>query len=117
FWTSSLQSLVDAREDARSAWKRASDGVGKAALWRVYLASCDRFNAELKRRRRETWKQFCDKLSSGPFSDTTATIKRLRRSRTTSPGFSHPEGPAVAATVMSSHLRSVFAGDHLPSLR
>jgi hypothetical protein len=81
------------------------------------LDSCKRFKAELKRRRRETWKQFCAKLSDGPYTDTTATIKRLRRSRTTSPSYSHPEGPDMAAITMASHLRSVFAGDHLPSLR
>jgi hypothetical protein len=117
FWTDRLQSLVDSREDTRRAWKRAPDGVGKAVFWKEYVAACDAFTCELKRRRRETWKQFCDKLSNGDFAETTTIIKRMRRNRTMSPGFSHPEGPATAATVMSSHLRSVFAGDQLPDLR
>ncbi|KAK4514470.1 glycoside hydrolase 3 protein [Mucor velutinosus] len=30
FWTDSLQHLVELREDARRAWKRAPEGVGKA---------------------------------------------------------------------------------------
>ncbi|KAG1078425.1 hypothetical protein G6F40_016712 [Rhizopus arrhizus] len=68
-------------------------------------------------RRRATWKQFCETLSSGPLSDTTATIKRIRRNRTMSPSYSHPEGPTVAATTMANHLKQVFSGSSLPFTR
>jgi hypothetical protein len=117
FWTDSLQDLVSARSSAYTKWKRTRDGLDKALRWKKYLTACDRFNQELKRRRRETWKRFCEKLSSDPFVETMSTVKRLKRNRTTSPSYSHPEGPSVAAYTMSSHLRSVFAGDNLPPLR
>lgn len=117
FWTETLDSLVQARATARKKWKRTPDGIRKALRWKEYIAACEKFTLEMKRRKRETWKKFCEKLSNGPLAETTATIKRLRRNRTISPGFSHPEGPSKAASIMSRHLRSVFAGDNLPTNR
>lgn len=117
FWNDSLQHLVELRENARRAWKRAPDGVGKALLWRQYLTASKKFSSAITSRRNATWKEFCYKLSNSPFSDTTAIIKRIRRNRTITDSFTHPEGPATAAKIMANHLRGVFAGDNLPAQR
>lgn len=119
FWTDTLQSLVNARQEAFKVWRHSPDGITKGLRWKSYMRACARFDSELHRRKRETWKQFCDKLSNGPITDTTGTIHRLLRKRRTvnSNSFQHPEGPEAAASAMSSHLRSVFAGDNLPPTR
>ncbi|KAG1436829.1 hypothetical protein G6F56_013389 [Rhizopus delemar] len=116
FWTSDLQKLFDRRELYRRQWKRAV-GINKGLRWQEYLTAKDVFRNAMYSRRRATWKQFCETLSSGPLEETTATIKRFRRNRTTSPQFAHPEGPTVAAATMANHLRQVFSGATLPPTR
>lgn len=113
FWNSELQTLSDTRDVCRRRWKR-STGVAKGVRWQEYLASCSRFSLAVRRRRRATWKQFCDKLHTQSFADTTSQIKTIRRNRQISNNFTHPEGPEAAAFAMSSHLRGIFAGDSLP---
>ncbi|KAG1437304.1 hypothetical protein G6F56_013172 [Rhizopus delemar] len=81
FWTEDLQVSFDRREQARRKWKRAA-GINKALRWQEYQVAAKQFKSSLYSRRRATWKQFCETLSSGPLSDTTATIKRIRRNRT-----------------------------------
>ncbi|KAI7870880.1 uncharacterized protein EV154DRAFT_581118, partial [Mucor mucedo] len=117
FWTPTLQKLLDTRDQAHRAWKRCSNGLNKALKWVEYTDAMALYRIELKRQRRETWKNFCSKLSDGSFSETTSIIKKLRRKKVISPSFSHPEGPKAAATVMARHLRGVFSGDTLPELR
>ncbi|KAG1437812.1 hypothetical protein G6F56_012919 [Rhizopus delemar] len=108
--------LYDRRELYRRQWKRAI-GINKGLRWQEYLTAKDEFRNAMYSRRRATWKQFCETLSSGPLEETTATIKRFRRNRTTSPQFAHPEGPTVAAATMANHLKQVFSGSTLPSTR
>ncbi|KAG0972286.1 hypothetical protein G6F28_014025 [Rhizopus arrhizus] len=79
FWTDDLQALFDRREQARRKWKRTV-GINKVLRWQEYEVAAHRFKSALYCRRRATWKQFCETLSSGPLSDTTATIKRIRPS-------------------------------------
>ncbi|CDH56231.1 predicted protein [Lichtheimia corymbifera JMRC:FSU:9682] len=68
-------------------------------------------------RKRETWKQFCEKLAKDDFGRTTATIKRIRQRRMTSHTFTHPNGATAAANTMANHLKTVYAGSSLPTLR
>jgi exonuclease III len=120
FWTDALQALVDHRSKTYLVWRAASrsaNDIRNAALRADYLEACNRFKAGITKRKRETWKAFCTKLSDGPLADTTAIVKKFRNNRRVCPTFTHPEGPAVAAQTMSNHLRQVFSGDNLPPLR
>ncbi|KAG1051891.1 hypothetical protein G6F41_014283 [Rhizopus arrhizus] len=85
--------------------------------WDTFTAACRRFKLALQRRRRVTWKQFCQKLSSGPLHETTSIIRKIRRNRTSTPQFAHPEGTSAAAQVMADHFRQVFSGSFLPQNR
>ncbi|KAG1368960.1 hypothetical protein G6F61_012739 [Rhizopus arrhizus] len=116
FWTPDLQFEFDYRERCRLHWKRAA-GVEKAMRWDTFTAACRRFKLALQRRRRATWKQFCQKLSSGPLHETTSIIRKIRRNRTSTPQFAHPEGTSAAAQVMADHFRQVFSGSFLPQNR
>lgn len=116
FWTPELQSYFDHRERCRLEWKQSA-GVERALRWTNFLTSSKRFKLALQYRRRFTWKQFSEKLSSGQLSETTSIIKKMRRKRTVSPQFSHPEGPSVAAQTMADHFKQVFSGASLPSTR
>lgn len=112
-----MQDRADLREDCRRQWRNEPDALRKATLWSVYEAADSQFKLDVKRRKRATWKQFCHKLSNGPFGETTDVIKRIRKSRVITPQFSHVEGPAAAAFAMSRHLQGVFSGDSLPASR
>jgi hypothetical protein len=114
FWTGALQILVDLRTQARRRWLDEEDSFRKLRLWEDCELADKRFKAACKKRKRETWKEFCAKLSSGPFSETTSTIKKIRSQRRVSPQFTHHEGPTAAANAMAHHLESVFSGRNLP---
>ncbi|KAG1489959.1 hypothetical protein G6F46_011333 [Rhizopus delemar] len=116
FWTPELQSEFDYRERCRLNWKRAA-GIDKVGRWDTFIAACRRFKIALQRRRRATWKQFCQKLSSGPLHETTSIIRKIRRNRSSAPQFAHPEGPLVAAQTMADHFQQVFSGAFLPPHR
>jgi hypothetical protein len=117
FWTSELKALVDKRTACRRRWMDEYDGFRKLRLWEECEIADRRFKSACKRRKRETWKEFCEKLSSGPFVDTTMVVKKLRSKRRVSPQFAHHEGPAAAASTMASHLERVFSGTFLPDNR
>ena len=113
FWTSELQNLCDFRETQRRRWARAPSLGEKCSRWRDYITACKAFKLAVKRRRRVTWKQFCNKLAFQPLSETTAQIKKITRGRAISPSYTHPEGAQAAAESMAQHLRGVFRGDSL----
>jgi hypothetical protein len=117
FWTPALQDAADYREDCRRWWHDEPDALRKLALWPLIKEADVAFKRACKKRKRETWKDFCKRLSSEAFSQTTSFIKGVRRTRTVTPQFTHPEGPAAAASEMARHLRNVFAGDNLPDDR
>jgi hypothetical protein len=117
FWTSLLQDRADYREDCRRIWRNEPDVLRKTALWDAYEAADSQLKLDVKRRKRATWKEFCKKLSTGPFAETADIVKRIRRSRVITPRFSHVDGPAAAALTMSQHLQTVFSGSYLPDTR
>ncbi|KAG0820814.1 hypothetical protein G6F19_012264 [Rhizopus arrhizus] len=57
FWTPLLQDAFDHREHCRKEWHRAV-GIEKCQAWDRYQLACHYFNRDMKRRRRETWRQF-----------------------------------------------------------
>ncbi|RCH89806.1 hypothetical protein CU098_006659 [Rhizopus stolonifer] len=114
YWTDNLQSLFDARENAHRQWRRATPGsIGKALLWKEYCRMYQSFTVKLKWQRRQSWNQFCEKLSSDLLEDTVAALSRMKKNRTRTPAFAHPQGPQVAANVMADHLQDIYAGDFL----
>ena len=117
FWNTLLQDRADYREDRRRLWRNEPDAIMKAIRFADYEAADYLFKLEVKRRKRETWKQFCSKLSDGPFAETADIIKRVRRNRVITPRYSHVDGPAAAALTMSQHLQTVFSGSFLPPVR
>ncbi|KAI9324418.1 hypothetical protein BD770DRAFT_335033, partial [Pilaira anomala] len=70
FWNSLLQDRADYREDRRRLWRNEPDAILKAIRFAEYEAADYLFKLDVKRRKRETWKQFCTKLSNGPFAET-----------------------------------------------
>ncbi|KAG1110005.1 hypothetical protein G6F61_011080 [Rhizopus arrhizus] len=116
FWTPLLQDAFDHREHCRKEWHRAV-GIEKCQAWDRYQLACHYFNRDMKRRRRETWRQFCNKLSSGPLQETASIVRRVKRNRAITPTFNHPNGPQAAADTMANHLKQVFSGASLPASR
>jgi len=117
FWTSDLQTAFDLRERLHTRWRRSPTPFEQCKRWAEYLAAKRAFQKAIRRRRRQSWKQFCDKMATQSLGETTGTLKRIIRGRSLSAPFSHPEGPVSAAATMAGHLRSIFSGSFLPSTR
>ncbi|KAK4513149.1 uncharacterized protein ATC70_012943 [Mucor velutinosus] len=113
FWTSDLQAAFDLREHLHTRWLRSPNPFEQCKRWGEYLAAKKAFQKAIRRRRRQSWKQFCTKMATQPLGDTTGTLKRIIRGRSLSAPFSHPEGPVAAASTMAQHLRGIYAGDSL----
>ncbi|OAD67597.1 hypothetical protein PHYBLDRAFT_173931 [Phycomyces blakesleeanus NRRL 1555(-)] len=116
FWPVDLQEAMDLRERSYQRWRHSS-GLQKAICWMRHQDACHAVRLSVQRRRRETWKEFCNKLATQDFAKTTATMKRIKSHRQTSPVFVDPGGPQVDANKMADHLQQIFSGQFLPARR
>ncbi|OAD71055.1 hypothetical protein PHYBLDRAFT_171117 [Phycomyces blakesleeanus NRRL 1555(-)] len=116
FWPVDLQEAMDLRERSYQRWRHSS-GLQKAICWMRHQDACHAVRLSVQRRRRETWKEFCNKLATQDFAKTTATMKRIKSHRQTSPVFVDPGGPQADANKMADHLHQIFSGQFLPARR
>ncbi|KAG1028717.1 hypothetical protein G6F57_001337 [Rhizopus arrhizus] len=93
-------------------WRKAH-GFNALRLWVTHQEAQAKLRQLILKRRRETWRCFCDQMSQGNYSKAIAKLSRIRKTRTIKPTFSHIEGPQRAADVMAQHLQRTFAGDLL----
>ncbi|KAG0931031.1 hypothetical protein G6F32_011815 [Rhizopus arrhizus] len=93
-------------------WRKAH-GFNALRLWVTHQEAQAKLRQLILKRRRETWRCFCDQMSQGNYSKAIAKFSRIRKTRTIKPTFSHIEGPQRAADVMVQHLQRTFAGDLL----
>lgn len=111
YWTQDLQDAATNRDDCYRRW-RHSVGVDKLHRWDLFKTAEKDFRRKVQKRKRESWKTFCASLEKS-YSKATTTISRIKRRHESSSLFTHPEGPAKAVEVMSTHLASVYDGSLL----
>ena len=70
----------------------------------------------IQQRRRQTWRQFCDKIAKGEYTKAIAKLSRIRKNRSIKPSFSpDPSITRAPADVMADHFQRIFAGQLLTS--
>ncbi|KAG1336194.1 hypothetical protein G6F62_006333 [Rhizopus arrhizus] len=114
FWTPEMTSVFNRKEYYYKKWRRARD-LNALRQWVL----CQEAQAKLRRlilkRRRETWRQFCDQMAQAEYFKAIAKFSRIGKNRTIKPTSSTFEGPQHAADTMAQRLERVFAGDLLPN--
>ncbi|KAG1532442.1 hypothetical protein G6F47_013042 [Rhizopus delemar] len=110
FWTTEMTAAFNRKEYYYKKWRKAH-GLNALRLWVAHQEAQAKLRQLILKRRRETWRCFCDQMSQGNYSKAIAKFSRIRKNRTIKPTFSHIEGPQRAADVMAQHLQRTFAGD------
>jgi hypothetical protein len=109
FWTNHLQQLVDRREHLFKQL-RHTPGLQRLSILQDYQVIKKQIKLEINRRKRETWREFIDKLSNQDYALTTRQIKAMRSKRKVSHTFTSPDGPQAAADVMANTLAQIYNG-------
>lgn len=112
FWTDHLQTLVEQRERRFRKFK-ANRGLSRPQLYEEYMQSKLSLTLAIKRRKRETWREFIQHLSTQEYAQTTNQIKNMRNKRKLTHTFSSPLGPQAAADTMANTLATTFNGSML----
>jgi hypothetical protein len=111
YWTQDIEDAARERDTMYSRWRWASR-FAKVETWHIYQAAHKRFRSLIQAAKRRSWHKFCSDLEKD-FSKATAAVKRLKRNKTSSATYSHPDGPTESVTTMASHLASVYDGSML----
>ncbi|KAG1147608.1 hypothetical protein G6F37_011756 [Rhizopus arrhizus] len=112
YWTTEMTAAFNRKECYYKKWRKAH-GFNALRLWVAHQEAQAKLRQLILKRRRETWRCFCDQMSQGNYSKAIAKFSRIRKNRTIKPTFSHIQGPQRAADVMAQHLQRTFAGDLL----
>lgn len=111
FWTDHLQRLVEQREALFRRIKHLS--LPPANLLQAFHNTKQALSREIKRRKRESWKQFLAHLTDQDYPLTTSQIKAMRAKRKQTHTFSSSVGPQHAADTMATQLATTYNGSLL----
>lgn len=89
--------------------KRKAHGLNCLTYWLKHQEAVAALRRLIERRRRETWRQFCDQMARGNYSKTTARFSRIRKGRTIKPTFSSLDPNKSSADTMASHLENIYS--------
>ncbi|KAG1557342.1 hypothetical protein G6F49_005493 [Rhizopus delemar] len=113
FWTPALTAAFQRKEHYYRKWRKAH-GLNALRLWVLHQEAQATLRRLILKRRRETWRCFCDQMAQGNYTKAIVKFSRIRKNRAIKPSFSAPEGPQHAAEIMAQHLERIFDGDLLP---
>ncbi|KAG0751282.1 hypothetical protein G6F57_021085 [Rhizopus arrhizus] len=65
-------------------WRKAH-GFNALRLWVAHQEAQAKLRQLILKRRRETWRCFCDQMSQGNYSKAIAKFSRIRKNRTIKP--------------------------------
>lgn len=111
YWTQELQDAAEDRERCYRKW-RNSRGMERPYWWIKHKEASKFFRRAVQAAKRASWKKFVASIESD-FSKATSSIKNIKRRHASSSSFAHPDGPAASASVMATHLASIYDGAHL----
>jgi hypothetical protein len=109
FWTRELQEIFDIKEYYYRKWRKAQ-GINCLKYWLLHQESKASLRRMIHQRRRETWKDFCNKMEKGEYTKAIAKLCKIRKNRNLKPSFSTIDGPDQAAEVMALHLQTIYTG-------
>ncbi|KAG1372118.1 hypothetical protein G6F61_011335 [Rhizopus arrhizus] len=114
FWTDEMTAAFNRKEYYYKKWRKAR-GLNCFRYWLQHQEAQAVLRRLVTRRRKETWRHFCDQMSQGDYIKAITKFSRIRKNRTVKPTFSTTEGPQHAADTMAHHLEKIFAGELLPN--
>ncbi|KAG1171903.1 hypothetical protein G6F36_011679 [Rhizopus arrhizus] len=114
FWTDEMTAAFNRKEYYYKKWRKAR-GLNCFRYWLQHQEAQAALRRLVTRRRKETWRHFCDQMSRGDYIKAITKFSRIRKNRTVKPTFSTTEGPQHAADTMAHHLEKIFAGELLPN--
>ncbi|KAG0737612.1 hypothetical protein G6F57_002804 [Rhizopus arrhizus] len=94
FWTTEMTAAFNRKEYYYKKWRKAH-GFNALRLWVTHQEAQAKLRQLILKRRRETWRCFCDQMSQGNYSKAIAKFSRIRKNRTIKPTFSHIGGHSV----------------------
>ncbi|KAG0936724.1 hypothetical protein G6F29_009834 [Rhizopus arrhizus] len=103
FWTPEMTSVFNRKEYYYKKWRRARD-LNDLRQWVLRQEAQAKLRRLILKRRRETWRQFCDQMAQAEYFKAIAKFSRIGKNRTIKPTFS-----------TFQRLERVFAGDLLPN--
>lgn len=113
FWTTEMTSAFNLKQFYYKKWRKAN-GLNCLNYWLKHQETDALLRRLIQQRRRQTWRQFCDKMSKGEYTKAIARLSRIRKNRTIKPSFSpDPSITRAPADVMADHFRGIFAGQLL----
>lgn len=92
FWTPEMTAVYNRKEYHYKKWRRAN-GLNALRQWILHQEAQKTLRRLVLKRRRETWRQYCDQMAKGEYSKAIAKFSRIRKNRTIKPTFSTLEGP------------------------
>ncbi|KAG0821472.1 hypothetical protein G6F18_012181 [Rhizopus arrhizus] len=114
FWTDEMTAAFNRREYYYKKWRKAC-GLNCFQYWLQHQEVQAALRRLVTRRRKETWRHFCDQMSQGDYTKAITKFSRIRKNRTVKSTFSTTEGPQHTAGTMAHHLEKIFAGELLPN--
>jgi hypothetical protein len=109
FWTCELQEIFGLKEYYYRKWRK-TQGINCLKYWLLHQEAKASLRRMIQQRRRETWKDFCNKIEKGEYTKAIAKLCKIRKNRNLKPSFSTIDGPDQAAKVMASHLQTIYSG-------
>ena len=114
FWTDEMTAAFNRREYYYKKWRKAC-GLNCFQYWLQHQEVQAALRRLVTRRRKETWRHFCDQMSQGDYTKAITKFSRIRKNRTVKSTFSTTEGPQHTADTMAHHLEKIFAGELHPN--
>lgn len=113
FWTPEMTAAFNRKEYYYKKWRKAR-GLNCFRYWLQHQEAQATLRRLVSKRRKETWKLFCDQMAQCEYTKAIAKFSRIRKNRKIKSTFSTTEGPQHSADTMAHHLQQIFAGDFLP---
>ncbi|KAG1146994.1 hypothetical protein G6F37_011858 [Rhizopus arrhizus] len=114
FWTDEMTAAFNRREYYYKKWRKAC-GLNCFQYWLQSQEVQAALRRLVTRRRKETWRHFCDQMSQGDYTKAITKFSPSRKNRTVKSTFSTTDGPQHAADTMTHHLEKIFSGELLPN--
>lgn len=111
FWTPEMISTLERKQFYYKKWRKAS-GLNCLTYWLKHQETGAHLQRLIRQRRRQTWRQFCDKMNQGEYVKAISRICRIRKNRNVKQSFSpEPDSSNRSATeAMADHLKGIFDG-------
>ena len=108
--------LLELRKKVRASYKQAreSSEVNSNQAWNVYREAHRDYRKEIRRRKSESWKNYCSQLEE--LDPTARLVKTLKLNKADPEGYSSIKLPDGSFTTTASELLAALVDYHVPAV-